>query len=75
MTEQDGVRDRIVSEILAVSDVEIAPAGVSDAMALRGDLGFKSLQAVTLALNLLTQGVDPKLDLSQLDEAKRLLHH
>jgi 2-isopropylmalate synthase len=30
-----------------------------------------NVDVVTLALNLLTQGVDPKLDLSQLDEAKR----
>ena len=30
-----------------------------------------NVDLVTLALNLLTQGVDPKLDLSQLDEATR----
>jgi 2-isopropylmalate synthase len=30
-----------------------------------------NVDVVTLALNLLTQGVDPRLDLSQLDEAKR----
>jgi 2-isopropylmalate synthase len=30
-----------------------------------------NVDLVTLALNLLTQGVDPRLDLSQLDEAKR----
>jgi 2-isopropylmalate synthase len=32
-----------------------------------------NVDIVTLALNLLTQGVDPKLDLSQLDEAKRIV--
>src|SRR5579871_6659263 len=32
-----------------------------------------NVDLVTLALNLLTQGVDPKLDLSQLDEAKRIV--
>jgi 2-isopropylmalate synthase len=32
-----------------------------------------NVDLVTLALNLLTQGVDPKLDLSQLDEAKHIV--
>jgi 2-isopropylmalate synthase len=32
-----------------------------------------NVDLVTLALNLLTQGVDPELDLSQLDEAKRIV--
>jgi 2-isopropylmalate synthase len=32
-----------------------------------------NVDIVTLALNLLTQGVDPGLDLSQLDEAKRIV--
>jgi 2-isopropylmalate synthase len=32
-----------------------------------------NVDIVTLALNLLTQGVDPQLDLSQLDEAKRIV--
>ena len=32
-----------------------------------------NVDIVTIALNLLTQGVDPKLDLSQLDEAKRIV--
>jgi 2-isopropylmalate synthase len=32
-----------------------------------------NVDIITLALNLLTQGVDPKLDLSQLDEAKRVV--
>ena len=32
-----------------------------------------NVDLVTLALNLLTQGVDPQLDLSQLDEAKRIV--
>lgn len=32
-----------------------------------------NVDLVTLALNLLTQGVDPKLDLSRLDEAKRIV--
>jgi 2-isopropylmalate synthase len=32
-----------------------------------------NVDIVTLALNLLTQGVDPGLDLSQLDEAKRVV--
>ena len=32
-----------------------------------------NVDLVTLALNLLTQGVDPQLDLSQLDEAKRVV--
>ena len=32
-----------------------------------------NVDIVTLALNLLTQGVDPELDLSQLDEAKRIV--
>ncbi|HEY1512452.1 MAG TPA: 2-isopropylmalate synthase, partial [Gaiellaceae bacterium] len=32
-----------------------------------------NVDLITLALNLLTQGVDPKLDLSQLDEAKRIV--
>src|SRR5882757_1910973 len=32
-----------------------------------------NVDIVTLALNLLTQGVDPKLDLSRLDEAKRIV--
>jgi 2-isopropylmalate synthase len=32
-----------------------------------------NVDLVTLALNLLTQGVDPKLDLSRLDEAKRVV--
>ena len=32
-----------------------------------------NVDLVTLALNLLTQGVDPKLDLSQLDEARRIV--
>jgi 2-isopropylmalate synthase len=32
-----------------------------------------NVDIVTLALNLLTQGVDPRLDLSQLDEAKRIV--
>jgi 2-isopropylmalate synthase len=30
-----------------------------------------NVDLITIAMNLLTQGVDPKLDLSQLDEAKR----
>jgi 2-isopropylmalate synthase len=32
-----------------------------------------NVDLVTLALNLLTQGVDPELDLSQIDEAKRIV--
>jgi 2-isopropylmalate synthase len=32
-----------------------------------------NVDLVTLALNLLTQGIDPLLDLSQLDEAKRVV--
>jgi 2-isopropylmalate synthase len=32
-----------------------------------------NVDLVTIALNLLTQGVDPKLDLSRLDEAKRIV--
>jgi 2-isopropylmalate synthase len=32
-----------------------------------------NVDLVTLALNLLTQGVDPGLDLSQIDEAKRIV--
>jgi 2-isopropylmalate synthase len=32
-----------------------------------------NVDLVTIALNLLTQGVDPKLDLSQLDEARRIV--
>jgi 2-isopropylmalate synthase len=32
-----------------------------------------NVDIVTLALNLLTQGVDPKLDLSKLDEARRIV--
>jgi 2-isopropylmalate synthase len=32
-----------------------------------------NVDIVTLALNLLTQGVDPTLDLSQLDEARRIV--
>jgi 2-isopropylmalate synthase len=32
-----------------------------------------NVDIVTLALNLLTQGVDPKLDLSQIDEARRIV--
>ena len=32
-----------------------------------------NVDIVTIALNLLTQGVDPKLDLSQLDEAKQIV--
>jgi 2-isopropylmalate synthase len=32
-----------------------------------------NVDLVTLALNLLTQGVDPRLDLSQIDEARRIV--
>jgi 2-isopropylmalate synthase len=32
-----------------------------------------NVDVITLALNLLTQGVDPRLDLSELDEAKRIV--
>jgi 2-isopropylmalate synthase len=32
-----------------------------------------NVDLITLALNLLTQGVDPQLDLSRLDEAKRIV--
>jgi 2-isopropylmalate synthase len=32
-----------------------------------------NVDLITLALNLLTQGVDPKLDLSELDEARRVV--
>ena len=32
-----------------------------------------NVDVVTLALNLLTQGVDPRLDLSQIDDAKRIV--
>ncbi|MGH3003182.1 MAG: 2-isopropylmalate synthase [Gaiellaceae bacterium] len=32
-----------------------------------------NVDLITLALNLLTQGVDPRLDLSRLDEAKRIV--
>jgi 2-isopropylmalate synthase len=32
-----------------------------------------NVDLITLALNLLTQGVDPRLDLSQLDEARRVV--
>jgi 2-isopropylmalate synthase len=32
-----------------------------------------NVDLVTLALNLLTQGVDPELDLSEIDEAKRIV--
>jgi 2-isopropylmalate synthase len=32
-----------------------------------------NVDLITLALNLLTQGVDPKLDLSELDEARRIV--
>jgi 2-isopropylmalate synthase len=32
-----------------------------------------NVDLVTIALNLLTQGVDPQLDLSELDEAKRIV--
>jgi 2-isopropylmalate synthase len=32
-----------------------------------------NVDLVTLALNLLTQGVDPRLDLSELDEARRIV--
>jgi 2-isopropylmalate synthase len=32
-----------------------------------------NVDIITIALNLLTQGVDPKLDLSELDEARRIV--
>ena len=32
-----------------------------------------NVDIVTLAINLLTQGVDPELDFSQIDEAKRIV--
>ncbi len=32
-----------------------------------------NVDLITLALNLLTQGIDPRLDLSQLDEARRIV--
>src|SRR5262249_59142351 len=32
-----------------------------------------NVDLITIALNLLTQGVDPRLDLSQLDEARRIV--
>ena len=32
-----------------------------------------NVDIVTLALNLLTQGVDPELDLSRIDEAKQIV--
>src|SRR5665213_3377577 len=35
--------------------------------------GTGNVDLITIALNLLTQGVDPRLDLSQLDEAKAIV--
>lgn len=52
MADSEGVRDRVVAEILAVSDAGLAPEKVTDLTALRGDLGLKSLQAVMLVLSL-----------------------
>ena len=46
------VRDRVVAEILAVSDAGLSPGQITDGTTLRGELGLKSLQAVTLVLNL-----------------------
>ena len=34
-----------------------------------------NVDIITVALNLLTQGVDPRLDLSEIDEAKRIVEH
>ncbi|MDH4145800.1 MAG: 2-isopropylmalate synthase [Acidimicrobiia bacterium] len=34
-----------------------------------------NVDVVTLALNMFTQGVDPRLDLSELDEMKRVVEH
>jgi 2-isopropylmalate synthase len=34
-----------------------------------------NVDLITVAFNLLTQGVDPKLDLSWIDEAKRIVEH
>jgi acyl carrier protein len=52
MTLPEGARQRIVAEILSVSDAGLEPGKVTDLTTLRGDLGLKSLQAVTLVLNL-----------------------
>ena len=48
----DSIRERVIAQLIAASDEEIAPESVTDETSLRDDLDLSSLQAVTLVMDL-----------------------
>lgn len=48
----DSIRQRVIEQLIAASDEEIAPESVTDQTSLRDDLDLSSLQAVTLVMDL-----------------------
>jgi len=48
----DSIREKVIEQLIAASDEEIAPGSVTDATSLRDDLDLSSLQAVTLVMDL-----------------------
>jgi acyl carrier protein len=48
----DSIRERVIEQLIAASDEEIAPESVTDETSLRDDLDLSSLQAVTLVMDL-----------------------
>lgn len=48
----DSIRQRVIEQLIAASDEEIAPDSVTDQTSLRDDLDLSSLQAVTLVMDL-----------------------
>ena len=48
----DSIREKVIEQLIAASDEEIAPETVTDETSLRDDLDLSSLQAVTLVMDL-----------------------
>lgn len=48
----DSIRQKVIEQLIAASDEEIAPESVTDQTSLRDDLDLSSLQAVTLVMDL-----------------------
>jgi acyl carrier protein len=48
----DSIREKVIAQLIAASDEEIAPETITDETSLRDDLDLSSLQAVTLVMDL-----------------------
>ncbi len=48
----DSIREKVIEQLIAASDEEIAPESITDQTSLRDDLDLSSLQAVTLVMDL-----------------------